>query len=179
MKLLSKLLFITISIIALALIIALFVDKDFNVERKITIKSQSDEVFTYLKSIKNQNDWSVWQQMDPAMEQTYKGEDGRVGFISAWKSTNEDVGEGEQEITMLHYPNRIETELRFKKPFETTSKAYFNITEIGQETEVKWGIQGSTPYPMNIMYLFMNMDGQIGPDLEEGLKNLKKHLEAV
>lgn len=179
MKLLSKLLFITISIIALALIIALFVDKDFNVERKITLKVKSDEVFTYLKNIKNQNDWSVWQQMDPTMEQTYTGEDGRIGFISAWKSKNEDVGEGEQEITMLHYPNRIETQLRFIKPIETTNNAYFNLTENEQETEVKWGIHGSTTYPMNIMYLFINMDSQIGPDLEEGLKNLKKHLEAV
>ena len=178
MKLLSKLLFITISIIALALIIALFVDQDFKVERTITIKNRaSDEVFYYLKHLKNQNEWSVWQKMDPDMKQSYKGQDGTVGFIAAWNSNNEDVGQGEQEITHLHYPDRIETALRFKEPFEATNTAYFDIQYTEGGVKIKWGIKGTTPYPFNIMCLFVDMEDEIGPDLEEGLKNLKKELE--
>lgn len=178
MKLLSKLLFITISIIALTLIVALFVEQDFKVERTITIQNrQQDEVFYYLKHIKNQNEWSVWQQMDPNMKQSYSGQDGTVGFLSTWDSKNEDVGKGEQEITLLHYPDRIETALRFKEPFESTSTGYFDLQRSEDGVIVNWGIKGTTPYPFNIMCLFFNMDKEMGPDLEEGLKNLKKELE--
>lgn len=179
MKLLSKLLFITISIIALVLIVALFVDRDFTVERKVTIQQPAEEVFVYLKNLKNQNEWSVWQQMDPNMSQSFKGKDGQVGFVSAWKSNNEDVGEGEQEITYLHYPNRIETQIRFKKPFEANNKSYYDIQTVKNNTEVTWGITGSTPWPMNIMYLFVNMEDEIAPDFEKGLENLKKQLEGA
>lgn len=178
MKLLSKLLFVIISIVALALIIALFVEQDFKVERSINIQGkQQEEVFNYLKHLKNQNEWSVWQQMDPEMKQSYKGQDGTVGFISAWSSQNENVGKGEQVITVLHYPNRIETALRFKEPFESSNTAYFDIQRAESGVTVHWGIKGTTPYPFNIMGLFYNMENEMGPDLEEGLKNLKKELE--
>ena len=113
------------------------------------------------------------------MEQIYKGEDGKVGFVSAWKSSNEDVGEGEQELTLIHYPDRIETQLRFIKPFKAINKSYFEIQPIENATEVTWGIKGSTPWPMNIMYLFVNMENEIAPDFEKGLENLKKQLEGA
>lgn len=178
MKLLSKMLFVLISMIALALIIALFVDQDFNVERSINIQGkQQEEVFYYLKHLENQNEWSVWHKMDPDMKISYKGQDGSVGFISAWNSENGNVGKGEQEITLLHYPNRIETALRFKEPFESNNNAYFDIERAENGVTVHWGIKGTTPYPFNIMGLFYNMENEIGPDLEEGLKNLKKELE--
>lgn len=178
MKLLKKLLFVIISIIAILLILALFVEKEFSVQRKITISKSSSEVFNYLKYIKNQDEWSVWQKMDPAMKKYYKGEDGKIGFVSSWKSTNENVGSGDQELTLLKYPERIETELRFKEPFETTNYAFFNLVEKrANSTEVSWGFNGKMNWPSNLFLLFMNMDEEIGPDLEEGLENLKKELE--
>jgi hypothetical protein len=33
------------------------------------------------------------------------------------------------------------------------------------------------PYPMNLMLLFMDMDGMLGKDLQQGLDNLKGVLE--
>ena len=180
MKLLKKLFFVIISIAAILLILALFVEKEFTVQRNITISKSSSEVFNYLKYIKNQDEWSVWQKMDPDMKKYYKGEDGKIGFVSSWKSKNENVGSGDQELTLLKYPERIETELRFKEPFEKTNYAFFNLVEKGSNsTEVTWGFNGKMSWPTNILLLFMNMEDQIGPDLEQGLNNLKKQLEDV
>jgi hypothetical protein len=44
-------------------------------------------------------------------------------------------------------------------------------------TTVKWGFNGEMKYPMNLMMLTMNMEKMLGPDLENGLKNLKTLLE--
>jgi len=151
---------------------------DFKVEREITINRSKTDVFSYLKMIKNQNDWGPWVKKDLAIKQEYKGTDGEVGFVSAWNSQNEEVGAGEQEIKRITDGSRIETELRFKKPFESTSQAYLVTEDLGAgQTKVRWGFTGSMPKPMNVMLLFVDMDKEVGKDFDEGLKSLQKILE--
>lgn len=178
MKFLKKVVFLLLSLIALVLIVALFLNKETNVERSITIDLPKAEVFEYVRYLKNQDNYGVWQQMDPKMNKSYSGEDGTVGFISTWKSENENVGSGEQEITKIVEDSRIETKLRFKEPWESESDAYFDFKSTGNQTEVTWGFHGITPYPWNVMLLFMDMDEMLGKDLEGGLNNLKKVLES-
>jgi hypothetical protein len=178
MNILLCLLCIIAIFIALFLVIALFIKKDYQVERETIIEKPKDEVFAYLKSLKNQNEWSVWSQMDPNMKNEYIGIDGTVGFISKWKGNNK-VGEGEQEIKKITAGERIDNELRFMKPWKSSSEAYF-ITEAISEssTKVKWGLKGNMPYPMNAMSIIMNMDKMLGKDFQQGLENLKKKLES-
>ncbi|MNF18647.1 hypothetical protein D3C80_2228540 [compost metagenome] len=47
----------------------------------------------------------------------------------------------------------------------------------GNQTKVKWGINGVFPYPMNVMMPMMKMDEMIGKDLQKGLENLKIKME--
>jgi len=116
--------------------------------------------------------------MDPNMKQTYSGTDGTVGFISAWESEDRNVGKGEQEIVAIVEGKRIDYELRFIEPFESTSYAYMTTDEVSEnETLVKWGFDGRMNYPMNLMLLFMNFEEMIGEDLQHGLENLKVILE--
>ncbi len=178
MKIVKKVLLVIGGLIALFLIIALFVKKDYSVEREITINKAKQNVFDYIKFLKNQDNYSKWATMDPAMTKTYRGTDGEVGFVSAWDSKVEDVGTGEQEIKKITDGERLDFELRFIKPFESTEKAYMtteNVTE-GQ-TKVKWGFNGHMNYPMNMMLMFMDFEKMIGDDLDTGLKNLKAVLE--
>ena len=65
---LKKLLLGIVGIIALLLITALFVDKDFSAQRSIVINKPKAETFAYIKSLKNQDNWSVWGKKDPAMK---------------------------------------------------------------------------------------------------------------
>lgn len=166
-------------IIIVPLITALFVRKDYSAEREVVINKPKEEVFNYIKLLKNQDEYSKWFAMDPNMKKTYTGTDGTVGFISAWDSDNHDVGKGEQEIKAIKEGERIDFELRFIKPFEGTEKAYMTVESVSDnETKVKWGFDGKLPYPMNIFFLFMDIDKMIADDLDVGLENLKKELEA-
>lgn len=178
MRLLKKILIIVAIIVAIPLIVALFVEKEYTVEREIVINKPKTEVFEYIKLLKNQNNYSKWNKMDPNMKKTYKGTDGTVGFVAAWESNDENVGVGEQEISKITEGERIDTKLRFKVPFEAEEDAYL-ITENtkANHTKVKWGFKGAFPYPFNLMGLLMDMDREIGNDLETGLQNLKTLLE--
>ena len=178
MKILKKILIVLAIIIALPFIIALFIKKEYAVEREIAIDRPKQEVFDYVKHLKNQDNYSKWATMDPNMEKTYKGTDGTVGFVAAWSSDKKDVGKGEQEIKKITEGERIDFELRFLEPFQSTEPAYMSTEAIADnKTKVKWGFNGRMPYPMNLMLLFMNMEEMIGSDLQTGLSNLKGVLE--
>lgn len=171
---LRNILLIIVILLLLPFIVALFVKKDYEVERSIIINQSKEEVFNYIKFLKNQNNYSKWASMDPAMDKTYRGTDGTVGFISAWNSTKKDVGKGEQEIIKITDGERIDFELRFYEPFESTEQAYMTTESTqNQQTLVKWGFKGHMNYPMNTMLLFMDFDKMIGGDLTTGLEKLK------
>lgn len=112
------------------------------------------------------------------MTKTFSGVDATVGFISAWDSKNEEVGKGEQEIIAIIPEQRIDFELRFISPFESTSPAYMLTSAIStNKTQVTWGFEGRMDYPINLMFLFMDFEKIIGDDLQTGLNNLKVKLE--
>ena len=112
------------------------------------------------------------------MHQEFRGTDGEVGFTVHWKGTNEEVGEGEQEIKRLVPDRQIDTQLRFKQPFESTADAYMILEPSGEsQTNVKWGFTGSMPRPLNMVMLVMDMDAAVGKDFEEGLAGLKSIME--
>jgi hypothetical protein len=68
MKILKGILIIIAIIIAIPLIVALFVKKDYSVERRITISKPNQVVFDYIKYVKNQDNYSVWNKRDPVMK---------------------------------------------------------------------------------------------------------------
>ncbi|HEY0054581.1 MAG TPA: polyketide cyclase, partial [Pedobacter sp.] len=65
MKMVKIILLIVVLIVAIPLIIALFVDKNYSVRREIVINKARQEVFNYLKFLKNQEKYSKWVMMDP------------------------------------------------------------------------------------------------------------------
>lgn len=152
---------------------------DFRVERETTINKPHTEIYAYAKNLKNQNDWGPWHKKEPTMHQEFRGTDGEIGFVSYWKGTKDEVGEGEQEIKRLVEGKEINTELRFKQPFESRADAYLIMEPTGEsQTKVKWGFTGSMPRPMNAMLLVMDMDKEVGKDFAEGLASLKSTMES-
>jgi len=173
----TTLLYILAGIILLILILAVIAPKSYNVSRSIEIAKLRSEVFENLRFLKNHDAWSPWSKKDPNMERKFTGTDGEVGAMSYWNG-NKEVGEGEQEITKIVDGERIESELRFFKPWKSTSDAYLVTEDAGKgSTKVTWGFSGKNKFPMRIFMLFMNMDKAVGRDFEEGLASLKVLLE--
>lgn len=172
------LLYVVGAIVLVVLILGLIAPKNYNVSRTTTIARPVREVFNYLKFLKNQSEWSPWEARDPEMKKEFVGTDGEVGFVSKWTG-NKQVGAGEQEITGIIENDVVETELRFLKPWKSTSRAYMRVREISENTtQVVWGFQGEHKFPSSVFMLFMNMDKAVGKDFEEGLNKLKKILES-
>ncbi len=159
------------------LVLYLLAPANYDVSRTVTIALPSERVYEYLKYLKNQDQWSPWSQKDPDMQKGFRGTDGTVGAVSSWDG-NKQVGSGEQEITQLVDGRRIETQLRFLKPWKSTSDAYLEVEPSGTGAQVRWGFKGSSGFPMRLMMLFMSMDKMVGKDFEEGLANLKARLES-
>jgi len=178
MKILVGIILVLAGIIILLLIIGLFLRKDYSVGKEVVINKSKITVFDYLKLLKNQNKFSVWGSMDPNMKTDFRGTDGTEGFVSAWDSDVKNVGKGEQEILKIIDGERIDYEIRFLKPFKSTSWAYITTTAVAEnQTRVHWEFNGKMKYPTNLMLLFMNMEKMVGGDLDKGLQNLKSIFE--
>jgi len=157
-------------LIATPLIMAIFLKKDYLIEREIIINRPKQEVFDYIKHLKNQNEWSKWATTDPNMKATYSGTDGTVGFTYSWESDNKTVGKGMQEITKItdgEYIGYVEWDFRFAgKPH---TQCYWTTEAISEHaTKMKWGFAGKVNYPMNFMILFFEKligEGSLSPEL--------------
>jgi hypothetical protein len=166
-------------IILIGLVAALFLPKEYTVERSIAIERPADSVFAYVKYLKNQNDYSKWAGMDPEMKKDFRGTDAQPGFVSAWTSQKGDVGCGEQTIRSIsEAQRRVDYDLHFKEPMDVRSDAWMQVADKGGKSEVVWGFHGRMPYPFNLMLPLFGMEKSIGKDLDQGLQNLKGRLEA-
>ncbi len=178
MKFIKRFFLGVLILLVILLIIGLFIKKEFAVEREIVISKNKQEVFNYIKMVRNQGYYAKWNLIDPDMKKEYTGTDGTVGFISAWDSKNGQVGKGEQTITKIIEGERIESSVHFIRPFEAHNFAYMSTDSISpNQTRVKWGFSGKMAYPLNIIRLFIDMKKAISNDLDTGLKNLKTILE--
>lgn len=175
MKTFTRILIGIAVVLAIPLVMALFISKDYSITRDIVINKPKQDVFNYIKLLKNQDDYNVWTRMDPNMKKEFRGTDGTVGFVYAWDG-NDKAGAGEQEIKSIVEGERMDVELRFKKPFEAVGHAPFTTETVNDnQTKVSWNMNGVSSYPMNFMNLFM--DGMLGKDMEASLGMLKTNLE--
>ena len=171
--------YIILGLILLLVLIGLVTTPKFTLERSIVINRPLPVVFDYLKHIRNQDNFNPWSRMDPEMKKTSIGTDGTVGFIAGWESEmKRGPGSGEQEIKGIDENKRVDVELRFIKPFTSTSPAWFTTKALGDnKTEVTWGLHTEMKFPMSIMGMFINFKKVMGKQFEEGLGVLKSELE--
>lgn len=173
MKILKKILIGIAAFIVLLLIIAIFIPTTYTVSVSTTIDRPQQEVYDYVKLIKNQEYYSVWVTQDTNIVMTYTGTDGTVGFVAAWVS--KEMGVGEQQITKLD-GERVDVDLRFKEPMEGENKAATIVKAAGaNQSTVTSEFYGYNPYPTNIMCFVGKMfikDAQT-----QNMANLKAILE--
>lgn len=175
MKIVKKILIGIAVLTVLLLVVALFMPKEYTITREAVINKPKAEVFEFVSHIKNQDRYSVWNMADPNKKQTFTGTDGTLGFKNYWNG-NDEVGEGEQVITGIKQGERLDVDINFKRPFESSMKAYTTTGSVdANSTKVVTACYGISPYPTNLMNPMM--DGMIGKDLQQNLENMKAIIE--
>ena len=175
MNILITILLVVVGIIALLLIIALFIKRDHYVRREIVINAPLQKVFDYLRMLKNQDKFNKHAMAGADRNREYKGTDGTVGFIYAWKG-DKSAGEGEKEIKNIVEGKRIETEIRFVKPMAATAYIILETDALSDDqTKVSWSNSGTLKYPINIMVPMM--EKMLPKDMDISLATLKNILE--
>lgn len=167
-----------IVLIAIVLIVAMFVRKNYVIRRQIIIDKPKQQVFDYVKFTQNAMQYNKWFMTDPNHRKELRGTDGTAGFVYAWDSDMKQAGKGEQETKAVADGARLDYEIRFIKPFEGKADVAMTtdaVTDIS--TRVDWSFSSGMKYPMNIMLLFMDFEKMLGKDMEESLQNLKAQLE--
>ena len=168
-------LLVVAGIIALLLIIALFMKKEHYVKREIIINAPLQKVFNYIKLLKNQDKFNKQAMADPGRDKEFKGTDGTVGFIIAWNG-DKSVGEGEKEIINIIEGKKIETEIRFVRPFKAVGRAIMETESLSNDkTKVYWSNAGTLNYPLNL--LIPMMEKNVTKDMHISLSTLKNILE--
>jgi len=147
------------------------------IERNVMVNKPLNEVFNYLKLVRNQDNFSVWNMEDPTKNVDFVGTDGTVGYIYKWDSpTNKNVGAGEQEILAIDEGKSILYEVRFFRPMKNVAQVSFQTQALSPtQTQVEWKFNGKSVFPFSLLKsVFANM---LGKDMQKSLDNLKGILE--
>jgi hypothetical protein len=175
MNILITILLVLASVASLLLLVALFTGKEHYVKREIIIHAPVQNVFDYIKLLRNQDTFNEGAMAGSDRKREYKGNDGTVGFIYAW-SGNKDAGEGEKEIKNIIEGKSIEMEIRFVKPMVATAIITMETEALSDDqTRVSWSNAGSLKYPLNVMIPLL--EKSVAKGMDRSLTTLKKILE--
>ena len=172
-----KLVTLFLGIIAIGLIVTgLLLPSSVHVERRILIAAEPELIFPHLNNLRAFNRWSPWAQKDPQTHFNFTGPDQGVGAQMTWYSEQPQVGGGSQEIITSVPNQRVAVALGFGDT--STAIAYYDLQRIEGQTEVTWGFDSEFGYDLFSRYFGLMADQWIGPDYEQGLKNLKTMIES-
>lgn len=174
MKVLKWLLAGFFGLAAVIVVVGFFLPSRYTVTRSTSIKASPEQVYALVADPRAWKQWSAWNKRDPQMQITYSGPETGVGAAWAWKS--ESQGDGEMKFTGAEPGRLISYELYFPE-FESRSTGEFQLKADGELTQVQWRMDGDMGgNPVNRWFGLL-MDGMIGGDFEEGLRNLKSMAE--
>ncbi len=174
-KVLRFVLILVIAIIAAVCILGLIEPNDVTVTRSTLIKAPKEAVFEQIVMFKNWPHWSPWYQMEPTVALTYSGTDGQPGSSYNW--VGKKTGQGEMKNLAVN-GTKLDFMVSFLKPFKSEAKGILEATDTAGMTKATWTFSSHSPFPMNAMMAFMNMDKMLGKDFENGLANMKAYVEA-
>jgi hypothetical protein len=177
-KILLGALVVIVLIVAIFCVVVALQPAHYHVERSATINAPAPLVFSQVNDFHKWEAWSPWAKLDPAMKQTYEGPPAGKGAIYSWTG-NDQVGQGRMTITDSKPGELVKIKLEFIKPWAATNATDFSFATQGNQTNVKWTLDGSNNFMGKAASLFMNMDKMVGGDFEKGLLQMKLVAESA
>jgi hypothetical protein len=150
----------------------------YHIERSAMMNAPAATVFNQVNDFHKWDAWSPWAKLDPNMKTSYEGARSGTGAVYAWTG-NDQVGQGRMTITDSKPGELVKIKLEFIKPWTATNATNFMFTPQGNQTAVKWTMDGDNTFLGKAFGLFMNMDKMVGGDFEKGLAQMKTITEAA
>lgn len=177
MKVLKTILIILVALVALILLVAAFLPSSYHVERSTIINMPVDSAFIQVNDFNHYSAWNPWTAMDP--DSKVKMSDPSYGVGSKWEWSGEIVGTGSITREQVVENKLIQSTLEFTAPRADVAKNEWHFEAIdSNSTKITWAMGGNLDYPVG-RFLGLMMDGMIGGDFEQGLKNLKERTESM
>lgn len=156
----------------------LFLKDEVMVSRSIEIDRPARMVYKTVNSMHNFNQWSPWPRMDPDAKFTYQGPKSGVGSQMTW-SGNQEIGSGVQTIIETIENTKVKTKTVFKSKADAVSYTSYQLTELSpNKTQVEWIYETDSEGDILGRYVGSMLDGMLGPQYEQGLRNLKQLVES-
>ena len=174
-KILKKLMLGLAVLVVLVLVVSLFLPSKWRVERSIVIAARPEAIYPLISRIRQWPEWTAWtKEKDPTLTFNYSGPEQGVGATSKW--TSEKMGSGTAVITAADPQKGVTFDLNMEEgKFKST--AIIAMEPAGDGTRVIWSNYGELGWNPVARYFGLMFEKWIGPDYEEGLRNLKQKLE--
>jgi hypothetical protein len=143
----------------------------FSISRSRALTAPPEQVHAYVSDLRNWQDWSPWERLDPALQREYSGAESGPGASYAW-SGNQDVGKGRMTITESEPGRSLTLRLEFLEPLTTTNTTRFEFEPSGSGTQATWSMSGERGFVEKAVAVVMDVEALIGPSFEEGLARL-------
>ena len=95
-------------VLSVIIILLIALPTEINVNKEIVIKQDISIVFEHINNLKNWEQWSPWQKLDPNVVNSYSGAESGVGAVNSYSSENSDVGIGKMKILQSIENSKVE-----------------------------------------------------------------------
>ena len=148
----------------------------FHVQRDTLIRARPSSIFPYLDDFHLGQAWSPFEKKDPDMARRFFGAESGTGAGYAWSGDNR-VGEGQIVVTASVPDSKVVLQLDMVRPIKASNVVEYRLEPHGAETRMIWSMHGKQPFMARVMTLFIDCDGMLQREFDQGLAGLKRIVE--
>jgi len=182
MNALKRIVLVVLLIPILLVVVSLFLPSTYRVERSMMMNARAGAVFPYINSLKQWPEWTDYWSVAkyPGMEIGFgslAGPEAGVGASYVWEDKSAKfTGPGRLRITTSEPDQGVGYELDFQNA-TYVSRGAIALKPMGESVNVTWSNEGNLGWNPVSRFFGLFMDAMMGPDFEEGLRNLQRKVE--
>ncbi|MEP7263258.1 MAG: SRPBCC family protein [Bacteroidota bacterium] len=176
MRIVKIILLVIVALIVLSAVAGLFMSSKFSMERSTLINADQKVIFDQINNLKNWEQWSPWQKMDPETKITYDGPEAGVGASYSWTSSKN--GDGTLTISESIPYESVTTDMDFKE--NGKGVAGFKIAKEGNGNKLIWWFETDLESnPFKKFFFGMMGESIMSKPFDQGLSDIKKIAESM
>jgi hypothetical protein len=176
MKFLKWFFIVVAILLAIFILGAFLIPKDWQVSRAVVIKAPVEVIHGYVSDLQAWQKWSPWnQEKDPSLSYKYEGSPG-VGMKSLW--TSDKMGSGFMQITQSDPTKGITYDLFIDMGMQSNLTGSIAYNPVADGIEVTWTDNGNSGNNIIKRWMSLLISSMLGKELEQGLEKLKSLSEA-